>query len=103
MTVGFMEEAEIDLSYVWHTCFVQSGERRANELLDRIRETLARTIGTFPESGRLRPEFGEGVRSFPILPYLVFCRVEPHRIAVLRVLHGHRDLQPPLISLLIAG
>ena len=103
MKVRFVEEAEIDLSYVWHACFVASGERRANELLERIRGTFDRTIGTFPESGRLRLEFGEGVRSFPILPYLVFYRVEPHRIAVLRILHGHRDLQPPLISLLIAG
>lgn len=103
MTVRFMEEAEVDLGLIWYAAFVQSGERRADDLLERIRKTFGETIGTFPEAGRLRPEFGEGVRSFPILPYVAFYRADARRIAVLRVLHGHRDLQPPLISFLMAG
>lgn len=40
--------------------------------------------------GRLRPEFGEGVRSFAVENYVVYYRHEGD-VLVARVLHGRRD------------
>jgi toxin ParE1/3/4 len=43
--------------------------------------------------GRLRPEFGEGIRSFPIGNYLVFyVSASQEEIIVVRVLYGGCDL-----------
>ncbi len=40
--------------------------------------------------GRLRPEFGEGVRSFAVDSYVIYYRHEG-ALLVGRVLHGRRD------------
>jgi hypothetical protein len=40
--------------------------------------------------GRLRPEFGEGVRSFTVENYVIYYRHE-RDVLVPRVLHGRRD------------
>jgi plasmid stabilization system protein ParE len=57
-------------------------------------------IAEAPGIGRPRPQYGiEGLRSCPIQgfrKYLLFYEVLPDRIRLLRVLHGHRDLQAEL-------
>ena len=42
--------------------------------------------------GRLRPELKEDLRSFPEGNYLIFYRIWAGEIAIVRVLHGARDL-----------
>lgn len=74
----------------------------AGEFVDRIATTLEHVIARNPHAGRPRPELGPQVRSFPVLPYVVFYKVEGSRIFVLRIIHGHRDIRPPLASLLTA-
>lgn len=103
MKAAFSPAAHRDLDKIWDYTLFEFGVGRADDLVARILKTLDTTVATFPDSGRARPEFGDGVRTFPILPYVLFYRVEARRVVVLRVLHGHRDLQPPLMSLMIAG
>jgi plasmid stabilization system protein ParE len=43
-----------------------------------------------PRMGRLRPEFGEGVRSFAVESYVSYYRHEGD-VLIARVLHGRRD------------
>lgn len=103
MMIVLSPRAKRDFRHIWSYCFEEFGSRRADELVARITATLNETIGTFPEAGRPRPEFKEGVHSFPVVPYVAFYSVEKRRVHVLRILHGHRDLQPPLMSLMVAG
>ena len=42
--------------------------------------------------GRLRPELKEDLRSFPEGNYLIFYRIWAGEIAIVRVMHGARDL-----------
>ncbi|BAI71727.1 plasmid stabilization system protein [Azospirillum sp. B510] len=52
-----------------------------------------RKIAAIPTLGRVRPEFGAGLRSFAVSPYLIVYKVEePDRVIVIRVVHGARDL-----------
>lgn len=44
------------------------------------------------EAGRERPELIEGLRSFPEGNYVIFYRRWAGNIAIVRVLHGARDL-----------
>ncbi|MBF0166311.1 MAG: type II toxin-antitoxin system RelE/ParE family toxin [Alphaproteobacteria bacterium] len=46
-----------------------------------------------PLSGRARPEISAGLRSFPHGNYVIFYRPLPDGIAVLRALHGKRDVR----------
>ena len=97
----YAEEATIDYSLIWdHFCQVAS-IRAADEVVQRIEETI-RTIARHPRSGRPRPEMGVDVYSFPVVLYVVFYRVERRRVRILRILHGHRDIRAPLMSLFVA-
>lgn len=44
------------------------------------------------KAGRLRPELKEDLRSFPEGNYLIFYRIWAGEIAIVRVVHGSRDL-----------
>ena len=43
-----------------------------------------------PRMGRLRPEFGPGVRSFTVESHVIYYRDEGD-VLIARVLHGRRD------------
>ena len=103
MRIHYAEPAQHDLRQIWVACAEHSGASVADALIDRIQETLSRTIGVFPGSGRSRPELGRTMRSFPVIPYVAFYRVKRRRVEIFRILHGHRDIRPPLISLLVAA
>jgi toxin ParE1/3/4 len=66
----------------------QAAEAIATEI-DRCFQNMS----SFPFSGPSRPELGQGVRSVFVLPYLIFYAVRSDHIAVLRVLHGSRNIE----------
>jgi toxin ParE1/3/4 len=46
-----------------------------------------------PGLGRLRPELGAGLRSLPVGRYLIFYRVTPRGVEVVRVRGGEMELK----------
>jgi len=103
VSIHLTREASDDIDRLWFQSAADFGVPRAEARLKRIYSTLRETIGVFPASGRLRPEFGRGVRSFPVLPHVLFYRVEGRRVTILRVLHSRRDLNGPLMSLMLSA
>jgi toxin ParE1/3/4 len=97
------EAAKEDLAHIWRYHAEHATIEIADGLVDRLGETIGRTIQRFPNSGRSRQELGRGVRSHPILPFVVFYRTHNRRVLVLRVLHGNRDIRAPLMSLLVSA
>lgn len=68
-----------------------AGIERSRRFVDRLMrhcEELART----PNAGRLRPEFGEAVRSTVVHPYVILYEPRTYGMRILRVIHGNRDL-----------
>lgn len=59
-----------------------------NDRLTHLFEMLAEN----PNAGRERPEIKEDLRSIPEGNYLIFYRKWAGNIAIVRVLHGARDL-----------
>ncbi len=98
----YTDEAITDLAQIWWHYAVHVSIRVADETVNRIVATISRTVTKHPLSGRARPELGLDVRSFFIAPYIVLYRVRQRRVEAVRVLHGHRDVRPPLTSLLVA-
>lgn len=96
-------EAAEDVMQIWHYYSNRANADLADERVDRMKSTICRTIVRFPASGRARPEFAANVRSYPVLPYVVFYRVQARHVLIVRILHGKRDIRHPLMSLLLAG
>lgn len=64
----------------------------ARELMDLVFTTAERLID-FPLSGREVPEAEDkAIREVIVQSYRVMYRVEPHRVLMLAVIHGSRDL-----------
>jgi toxin ParE1/3/4 len=63
----------------------------ADRVLERI-ERVFQSISEHPELGRERPEIMAGLRSFAVMSWVVFYRIDSESIIVARVLHGARDL-----------
>lgn len=63
----------------------------AHRFLTVLEETCE-MLSVHPLLGRLRPELGDGLRSFPVGNYLVFYVAAAQGIDVARVIYGGRDL-----------
>jgi toxin ParE1/3/4 len=83
-------KARADLLEIW-LYLAERGPAVADRVLDAI-ERLLRLIALQPLMGRERPELSSGIRSFVVMSWVVFYRVRPDAIEVVRVLHGARDL-----------
>lgn len=60
-------------------------------LYDRLTD-LFQMLADNSNAGRERPELKEDLRSFPEGNYLIFYRQWAGKIAIVRVIHGARDL-----------
>ncbi len=63
----------------------------AHRFLDDLDEVFD-LLADFPLIGRLRPDLGADVRSYPVGNYLVFYVPATERIEISRVIYGGRDL-----------
>jgi len=90
MKVVVTTPARLDLEEIAQHIAAGSVERAlsfTDELLDRCLE-----LGDFPRAYPLVPRYERlGVRRRIYGNYLIFYRVRPRRVEVLRVLHGARD------------
>lgn len=89
--VRLSDQAEQDLAEIWQH-IARDNARAADDLIDRLIDR-SNFLADFPSIGRLREDLREGIRSYGVGNYLVFYRVVPDGIAVIRFLHGARDLQ----------
>ncbi len=63
----------------------------AERFLQKITEKF-KLLAKFPQIGRGRDELYLGLRSLPLEEYLIFYRLVPEGIEVMRVMPGYRDL-----------
>jgi toxin ParE1/3/4 len=102
MKIAYARDSLDDLERIERYCSERASSEVAEEFIRRIKTTLERVIARNPRAGRRRPELDPETRSFPVLPYVVFYRIERRRVYVQRILHGRRNIQPPIVSLLVA-
>lgn len=69
----------------------------ADALADRLDQTIER-LSEYPELGPERPGLGQGIRVFPVESLVIFYRVEPRALEIVRILHAARDITADLLS-----
>jgi len=83
-------EAENDLDEI--TGYIANDNPQAAlRLLDRIQDRCQQ-LAEMPETGRIREELAEGLRSGLVGKYVIFYRPDEAGIQVIRVIHGSRDI-----------
>ena len=91
LRVRISGRARLDLGEAWDYIFANN-LAAADEIIGRIL-AACQSFASTPDIGRLRVDIGEGIRGLPIKNYLIFYRVFPDRVEILRILHGARDIQ----------
>jgi toxin ParE1/3/4 len=81
--------AEQDLEEIWFYVAEDASPATADRLIDAIIDRFE-LLSEHPRMGRLRPEFGQGVRSFTVENHVIYYRHE-RDVLIARVLHGLRD------------
>jgi len=68
-----------------------AGTARARRFVVRLVDHCARLAET-PHAGVSRAEFGQGVRSTVVAPYVILYEPKSYGMRVLRIIHGNRDI-----------
>ena len=94
-SIEFAESALIDLEEIRAWYFEQGvaaiGVRLVGEIVDLVEQ-----LATYPESGRIVPEFGlPAVRELIYPPFRIVCRVGATQLWVVRVWRSERLLKMP--------
>lgn len=84
-------EARQDLDEIWQYIAAEN-EVAADKVIAEIIKRFPR-LAEYPEMGRERSELGTFIRSFPVGRYVIFYRPGELGIAVIRILHGSRDIE----------
>ena len=82
--------ASSDLIEIW-SYIADDSVANADTFIDKLYETI-QLLARNPGSGRHRVELAPGIQSFPFGRYIIFYRVIPSAIEIVRVLHGARDI-----------
>jgi toxin ParE1/3/4 len=84
------ERAELDLAEILD--YLDQHSPLAAEQLAAAVDQRCSQLGQLPGIGRAREEIAPNLRSVVIERYVLFYRVTPSAVEVLRILHGTRDL-----------
>lgn len=90
MRVVISRDAERDLEQI-ADFIAEDNPLRAASFVVELNDK-ARDLGSFPERFPIAPQLEHlGIRRRSYGSYLIFYRIEPDRVVVLRYLHGARD------------
>ena len=84
-------EARKDLDEIWQYIAVES-EITADKVIAEIIQRFP-LLAEFPEMGRERTELAPFMGSFSVGRYIIFYRPGELGIAIVRILHGARDIE----------
>ena len=86
----FSIPAKKDISSI--TSYILQFNEQAADDTHRAIFSAAKKIAQFPHMGQSRPEFGNGLFSFPSGIYLIFYTLTDEAVTIVRVLDGRRDI-----------
>ncbi len=82
--------AKKDIQHLWWTSYQQWGEAKTQTYLDQLEQAIL-SLRENPKIGVACHDIREGYRKYHINRHVVFYRVTPKPISVVRVLHDKMD------------
>lgn len=84
-------KAEQDLEDIW-VYIAQQNQIAADKQIAQILNRLP-MLAEFPDMGKTRDNLLQGLRSFPIKPYIIYYSKITDGVEIVRVLHQSRDVE----------
>lgn len=90
----YLAQARDDLIHIKRYIARESGSQStAVQFTEKIREQCRKLADLPGEMGRLRPELGKSLRSFPYGNYVIFFMYNDDCLEIVTILEGHRDIE----------
>ena len=89
---NILNSAVADLADIWAYIALDSPDN-TDLFIDRIFRICQQGLASNPRLGRTREELSTGLRSLVFESYVIFYHPMPNGVAVVRVLHGMRDIE----------
>lgn len=89
---NILNSAVADLAEIWAYIALDSPDN-PDHFVDRIFRICQEGLASNPHLGRAREELSPGLRSPVFESYVNFYHSIPNGVAVVRVLHGMRDIE----------
>ncbi len=89
---NILNSAVADLADIWAYIALDSPDN-TDLFIDRIFRICQQGLASNPHLGRTREELSPGLRSLVFESYVIFYHPMPNGVAVVRVLHGMRDIE----------
>ena len=89
---NILNSAVADLADIWAYIALDSPDN-TDLFIDRIFRICQQGLASNPRLGRTREELFPGLRSLVFESYVIFYHPMPNGVAVVRVLHGMRDIE----------
>ena len=89
---NILNSAVADLAEIWAYIALDSPDN-TDLFIDRIFRICQQGLASNPRLGRTREELSPGLRSLVFESYVIFYHPMPNGVAVVRVLHGMRDIE----------
>ena len=83
-------KARVDLTDIF-LYVAECDEIAAKRVLKEI-ERVCRLVASRPKMGRERPDLKPNIRSFGLMSWIIFYRIDDDFVEIVRVLHSARDL-----------
>jgi toxin ParE1/3/4 len=96
LPVDISHKAKIDLARTLAYLELHSPEAAAR--FDAHLTATTEALGRFPLMGRLRPQFGPGMRSVVVGHKVIIYRCEATVLRIMRVLDGRMDVEAELLK-----
>ena len=84
-------KAEQDLEDIW-VYIAQQNQLAADKQIAQILNRFP-MLAQFPDMGKIRDDLLQGLKSFPIKPYIVYYSKITDGVEIVRVLHQLRDVE----------
>ena len=88
LSLRFSDQSLQELDEIWEY-IAQDSPLAAESVIQNLRQ-LCKTLAAFPQAGRKRDDVSPGVRSLPKGNFVIFYKVLPGELLIIRILHGSR-------------
>ena len=89
-------QARFDQDAIWLYIATDNPDA-ADQQMDRLHAAIG-MLAEYPDAGRQRSELDATLRAFPVDQYILFYRVSPGIIDIVRILHAARDITPNMLA-----
>ena len=89
---NILNSAVADLADIWAYIALDSPDN-TDLFIDRIFRICQQGLASNPSLGRTQEELPPGLRSLVFESYVIFYHPMPNGVAVVRVMHGMRDIE----------